>query len=339
MAVSKSRRSRRREIVDNIGLRVAGFATMDKLSAMKVFVRVAEAGSFAAVATQLGLARSVVTRQVAALESSLGTKLIARSTRRLALTSAGALYLEKCREILTLVEEAEGDLTDARHHIRGHIRLSVPLSLGVRYLTAMICEFTVAHPDVNIELDFSDRRIDLIAEGMDLAVRVTSELDDTVVAAAPDYLARRGRPRHPRELIEYECFGYVPTFRSSWPFIINRKLTWVRTHGRIQANNGDALLDAAIRGLGITYQPTFIAGDALRAGRVERILEQYPSIELGLFAVFPGGRYVPHRVRALVDFLAARIGDYPEWDRLDEKVAAAKRGPREAGRARDKHRS
>src|SRR3569832_232153 len=116
---------------------------MDKLSAMKVFVRVAEAGSFAAVATQLGLARSVVTRQVAALESSLGTKLIARSTRRLALTSAGALYLEKCREILTLVEEAEGDLTDARHHIRGHIRLSVPLSLGVRYLTAMICEFSV----------------------------------------------------------------------------------------------------------------------------------------------------------------------------------------------------
>jgi len=116
-------------------------------------------------------------------------------------------------------------------------------------------------------------------------------------------------------------------------------LTWVRTHGRIQANNGDALLDAAIRGRGITYQPTFIAGDALRAGRVERILEQYPSIELGLFAVFPGGRYVPHRVRALVDFLAARIGDYPEWDRLDEKEAAAKRGPREAGRARDKHRS
>jgi len=323
---------------------------MDKLSAMKVFVRVAEAGSFAAVATQLGLARSVVTRQVAALESSLGTKLIARSTRRLALTSAGALYLEKCREILTLVEEAEGDLTDARLHIRGHIRLSVPLSLGVRYLTAMICEFTVAHPDVNIELDFSDRRIDLIAEGMDLAVRVTSELDDTVVArrlgtcrsvvvAAPDYLARRGRPRHPRELIEYECFGYVPTFRSSWPFIINRKLTWVRTHGRIQANNGDALLDAAIRGLGITYQPTFIAGDALRAGRVERILEQYPSIELGLFAVFPGGRYVPHRVRALVDFLAARIGDYPEWDRLDGEETPAKRGRREAGRARDQHRS
>lgn len=301
---------------------------MDKLAAMKLFVRVAETGSFAAVATQLGLARSVVTRQVAALESSLGTKLIARSTRSLALTSAGALYLEKCRDILTLVEEAEGDLSDARREIRGHIRLSVPLSLGVRYLTAMICDFTTAHPQVYVELDFSDRRADLISEGMDLAVRVTYELDDTMVArrlgtcrsvvvASPEYLARHGRPRHPRELIQHECFGYVPTMRSSWPFVINRKLTWVRTRGRIQANNGDALLGAAIRGLGISYQPTFIAADALRAGLVERVLERYAPIELGLFAVFPSGRYVPHRVRALVDFLASRIGDFPEWDHLE----------------------
>lgn len=302
---------------------------MDTLAAMKMFVRVVEAGSFAAVATQLGVARSVVTRQVAALEARLGSKLIARSTRRLALTSAGADYVEKCREILTLVEEAEGGLSDARRDLRGHIRLSVPLSLGIRYLADLICEFTTEHSQVSVELDFSDRRIDLIAEGMDLAVRVAAELDDAVVArrlgtcrsavvAAPAYLARHGRPRHPRELIEHECFGYVPTLRSSWPFLINRKITWVRTHGRIQANNGDALLDAAIRGLGITYQPTFIAGDALRAGQVERILKKYPPIEMGLFAVFPGSRYVPYRVRALVDFLASRIGDYPEWDRFDE---------------------
>lgn len=300
---------------------------MDRLAAMKMFVRVAEAGSFAAVAAQLGVARSMVTRQIAALEARLGTKLIARSTRRLALTSAGAAYLEKCREILMLVEEAESDVSDARHELRGNIRLSVPLSLGVRHLTAMICDFTSAHPQVSVELDFSDRRIDLIAAGMDLAVRVAAELDETtiarrlgtcrsVVVAAPSYIARHGRPRHPRELIEHECFGYVPTLRSSWPFLINRKMTWVRTRGRIQANNGDALLDAAIRGLGITYQPTFIAAEALRAGAVERILEDFSPLEMGLFAVFPGGRYVPHRVRALVDFFAARIGDRPAWDRL-----------------------
>lgn len=308
---------------------------------MKMFVRVAEAGSFAAVAAQLGVARSMVTRQIAALEARLGTKLIARSTRRLALTSAGGAYLEKCREILLLVEEAESDVSDERRELRGNIRLSVPLSLGVRHLTPMICDFTGAHPQVSIELDFSDRRSDMIAEGMDLAVRVTAELDETtiarrlglcrsVVVAAPSYLTRRGRPRHPRELIEHECFGYVPTLRSSWPFVINRKLTWVPTHGRIQANNGDALLDAAIRGLGITYQPTFIAGEALLEGRVERILEDYPPMEMGLFAVFPGGRYVPHRVRALVDFLAARIGDMPEWDRPGLATPSPRRGRRGA---------
>ena len=297
---------------------------------MKMFVRVAEAGSFAAVAAQLDVARSVVTRQVAALEARLGSKLIARSTRRLALTAAGAVYLEKCREILTLVEEAEGDLSDARREIRGNIRLSVPLSLGVRHLTAMICDFTISHPQVSVELDFSDRRIDLIAEGMDLALRVTAGLEDTVVArrvgtcrsvvvAAPGYLARHGRPRHPRELSKHECFGYVPALRSNWPFYIKRKLTWVRAHGRIQANNGDALLDAAIRGLGITYQPTFIAAEAVADGRVDVILQDYPPIEMGLFAIFPGGRYVPHRVRALVDFLAARIGDRPAWDQLVKK--------------------
>ncbi len=292
---------------------------------MKIFVRVAEAGSFAAVATQRGLARSVITRQVAALEARLGTKLIARSTRRLALTAAGAAYLEKCREILALVEEAEGDLSDARREIRGRLRLSVPLSLGVRHLMAMIVDFTTLHPRLSVELDFTDRHIDLIAEGMDLAVRVTAELDDTVVArrlgicrsvvvASPAYLGRHGWPRHPRELINHECFGYVPTLRSSWPFIINHKLTWVRTRGRIQANNGDALLDAAIHGLGITYQPTFIAAQAIAAGQVEAILTDYPPSEMSLFAIFPGGRYVPHPVRALVDFLAERIGDQPPWD-------------------------
>jgi len=312
---------------------------MDQLAAMKMFVRVVESGSFAAVAGQLGLARSVVTRQVAALEARLGTKLIARSTRRLALTAAGAVYLEKCREILTLVDEAEGDLTDARRDIRGRIRLSVPLSLGVRYLTAMICDFTTLHPDVSVELDFTDRRVDLITEGMDLAVRVTAELDDTVVArrlgacrsvvvGAPAYFARHGRPRHPRDLINHECFGYVPTLRSSWPFVINRKLTWVRTHGRIQANNGDALLDAAVRGLGITYQPTFIAGDALRAGQVEAILADYPSIEMGIFAIFPGGRYMSQRVRILVDFLATRIGERPPWDRAGDEAKAPAAGRR-----------
>lgn len=296
---------------------------------MRTFVRVAEAGSFAAVARQLDLARSAVTRQIAALEAKLGTKLIARSTRRLTLTSTGTAYLERCRDVLALVDEAEGELQAAGGDIRGRLRMSVPLSLGTRYLMPMIAEFTAAHPRLEVEIDFSDRRVDLISEGMDLALRVTARLDETTVArrigssrsvvvAAPAYLARRGRPAHPRELIEHECFGYVPALRSKWPFFINGRLTWVRTHGRLHANNGDALLKATIQGLGISYQPTFIVADALRAGSVVPILERYPCQDLGVFAVFPGGRYLARPVRAMTDFLAGRLAGTPEWDRIDD---------------------
>lgn len=299
---------------------------MDRLDAMTTFVRVAEAGSFAAVAAQLGVARSVVTRQVAALEARLGTRLIARSTRSLSLTAAGAQYLERCREILGLVEEAESGLAGERGAPRGHIRLSVPLSFGLRHLMPLLADFTTIHPEVSLDIDFSDRPANLVEEGFDVAIRVTGRPRETavvrrlsvcrsVVVAAPAYLERHGTPRHPRELIDHECFGYVPALRASWPFMIDGELTWVPTRGRIQANNGDALLDAAIRGLGITFQPTFITAPAVEAGQLKVILAAFPAMVMDILAVFPGHRFVPHRVRALVDYLAQRIGPEPYWDR------------------------
>lgn len=299
---------------------------MDRLDAMQLFVRVAETGSFSGVAQRLNVARSVVTRQIAGLEAHLGTKLIARSTRRLSLTSAGAAYLEKCREILNLIEEAETGLAEEGKSPRGNIRVSLPLSLGVRELTPLISEFTDTHREVTVDLDFSDRKSKLIEEGLDLAIRITRQLEPTEVArrisrcimltvASPAYLARCGRPRHPSELAEgHECFGYTPAQRNSWPFMVEGELTWFPVHGRVHANNGDALLDFASRGLGITMAPSFIAIPAIREGRVEAILTEFPPIELGIFAVFPGNRFVPHRVRALVDYLAERIGDHPFWE-------------------------
>ena len=298
---------------------------MDRIQAMQTFVRVAEAGSFSAVAEQLGTARSAVTRQIAALESTLGTKLIARSTRKLRLTGAGSAYLEKCEEILRLVEEAESGLIEERAAPRGAIRLSVPLSFGIRHLMPLLCEFVTGNPGIRLSLDFTDRQADLIREGVDLAVRISASLEETTVArrigvcrsvvvASPEYLARHKRPVHPRDLAAHECFSYIPAMRSRWPFIIDGKLTWIRTQSRIEANNGDALLDAAIRGLGIAYQPTFIAAPALQAGLVKPLLMRYSNVELGIHAVFPGHRYLPQRVRVLVDFLAARIGNDPYWD-------------------------
>ena len=298
---------------------------MDRLDSMEIFRRVAELGSFSAVARQMDVARSVVTRQVAALEAHLGVKLIARSTRQLSLTSAGSAYLEKCREILNLVQAAESDVVRERQVPRGHIRISVPLSFGLRHLTPMLLDFGAAYPEVSLEVDYTDRKVNLIEEGADLAIRITRRLGPQDVArrisvcratvvASPDYLARHGEPQHPAALIEHECFGYTPVDRFAWSFVIDGQVENFPVRNRFSANNGDALLDAAERGMGITNPPTFIAASSIEAGLVRPILTDFALPELGIYAIYPGNRYVPQRVRLLVDFLVERIGPEPYWD-------------------------
>lgn len=292
---------------------------------MEVFIRVAEAGSFTAVADHLGLARSAVTRIVAALEAHLGTKLIARSTRSLKLTAEGEVYLERCREILGLVGAAEGDLSGGDRTPRGPIRISVPVSFGVRYLAPLVADFVSLYPEVSLDVDFNDRQVNLIESGIDMAVRITGQLDPTHVArrlstsrmltlAAPDYLARHGRPQVPQDLAAHHCLGYTASSRSSWPFQVEGETLWVPVKSRLQSNSGDALVDACQRGLGICRQPSFIAAPALRAGLLEAVLPDFPGPEVGIYAVFPSNRYLPTRVRALADYLAERIGPVPSWD-------------------------
>ena len=298
---------------------------MDRLTAMQTFVRVAEAGSFSAVAEQMNVARSAITRQIAALEAHLGVKLIARSPRRLSLTSAGAAYIEQCRDILDRIDEAEGDLAGERQTLQGTIRASVPMTFGLLHLTPLILEFSQAHPDIRIDLDFNDRRVNLIEEGMDFALRITDRLPETTVArrltacrsvvvASPAYLQVHGEPRHPDELTQRACLAYSLTSRSSWPFIVDGALHWVEISGPLTANNGNALQEAALQGMGIVYEPTFIAAEAIRAGTLVPILKAFPLPVLSMFAVFPGTRFVPQRVRVFVDFLAARLGPEPYWD-------------------------
>jgi len=299
---------------------------MDRLAAMQTFVRVAEAGSFTAVADQMNVARSAVTRQIAALEAHLGVKLMARSTRRLSLTSAGATYLDQCREILDRIDEAEGDLADERQTLRGTIRTTVPLTFGLLHLTPLILEFAQAHPDIAIDLDFNDRRVNLIEEGMDLGLRITDRLPETtvarrltacrsVVAAAPGYLRLHGEPKHPDELAQHACLPYSLTSRNSWTFLVDGVPHAVDISGPITANNGNVLQDAAIQGMGILYGPTFIVAEAIRQGKLLPILTKFPIPVLDMFAVFPGNRFVPRRVRAFVDFLAARLCPEPHWDK------------------------
>ena len=292
---------------------------MDRFDAMRLFLRVAELGSFSAVALQAGVARSVVTRQIAALETHLGVKLMARSTRRLALTSAGSAYLEKCRVILNLVEAAEADVAAERLTPRGNIRISLPLSFGIRRLAPLLLDFSQRHPEVSLDMDYSDRRSNLIEEGIDLAIRITRRLEPgdvarkigtgrMLVVAAPEYLARHGRPQHPAELAHHECLGYASVGTPMpWQFMIDGQLESFPVRSRINANNGDVLTEAAAQGLGITLQPDFIVASYLDAGRVEQILADFAVPELGIYAMLPSNRHVPHRVRVLMDALAAAL--------------------------------
>ena len=290
---------------------------------MRVFVRVAELSSFSAVAQQMGVARSVVTRQVAALEQHLGVKLMARSTRRLTLTSAGAAYLEKCRVILNLVEAAETGIAEQRQSPRGHIRVSLPLSFGLKRVLPPLLDFARDHPDVSIDMDYTDRRVNLIEEGFDLAIRITAQPGSTEVArkmgsislhtlASPDYLARFGKPLHPSALAQHECLAYnSPGATSSWTYRVDGNWKNFAVPSRISAGNGEALTEAAAQGLGITVQPDFVAEPYLATGRVVKLLEEFVLPELGLYTILPGHRQVPHRVRVLMDFLATSLPSLP----------------------------
>lgn len=294
---------------------------MNRLDAMHIFVRIAELGSFTAVAEQMGLARSVVTRQIAALETHLGVKLMVRNTRRLSLTSAGSAYLEKCRVVLDLIEAAEASVMEERLTPRGNIRIGVPLSFGLKKLTPMLLEFSERYPDINLEMVFDDHQMNLIEEGMDLSIRIATQLapGDIVrklgscrlfTVAAPAYLRKHGTPQHPAELIDHACLGYTLTANGlSWVFMVDGHPETFYIQSRIKANNGDALTEAAARGLGITRQPDFIIEDYMASGQVECILEAFNTNDLGIYAILSSNRYVPHRVRVLLDFLANQLGD------------------------------
>ena len=292
---------------------------MDRLQAMQVFTRVAQTGSFSAVSQQLNVDRSWVTRQIAALEKHLGVKLFTRSTRRLSLTPAGSIYLEKARVILNLVDAAESDAVEERAVPRGAIRLGVPLSYGLQVLTPWLLEFSKRYPAIELSIDLSDEKANLIEQGLDLSIRITSHLQPgdvvrkladcpMVTFASPRYLSQHGVPQRPQDLEQHECLVYsnAPTI-TQWNFQERKKKINVAVRGRIMANNGLLLTEAAAQGLGITKQPYFIAKPYLDRGVVRPLLENYEGAPLGVYAVLPSNQYIPHRISVLMQFLAERL--------------------------------
>jgi len=244
-----------------------------------------------------------------------------RSTRRLSLTSAGSSYLEKCRVILELVEEAEAGMMEERLTPRGPLRVSLPLSYGLRRLVPLLLEFSETYPEISLAMDFSDRQLNQIEEGIDLSIRITAQpeageivrrLGSTrlIAVAAPDYLAEHGRPIHPSQLAGHACLGYSPQVNNRpWTFLVDGQLQTFQLPWRLQANNGDALTEAAVQGLGVSVQPDFIVADDLAAEKLEAVLEAFAPPPLGVYAVLASNRYVPHRVRVLIEFLASRLAE------------------------------
>ncbi len=305
---------------------------MDKLDAMQTFVRVAQAGSFTAVADQLQVARSVVTRQIAALEKHLAAKLITRSTRNLTLTAAGSAYLEKCRVILNMVDAAESSLTEENAVPRGRIRLALPLSFGLQRLMPALLDFAKVQPHVELLLNFSDQRSNLIEEGIDLAIRITADLQPgdilrqlgscrLLTVAAPAYLALHGCPTHPAQLQHHECLVYsMSSNTATWPYRVAEGLVdavqQFAVRGRLTANNGLALMQATAQGMGIALQPDFLAAPFVARQEVGEILTDFASPPLGIYAVLPSNRYIPHRVGVLMDYLAGVLQDEDTAQRM-----------------------
>jgi len=288
------------------------------------FVRVAETGAFARAADQMGVAKSILSRRVARLEEQLGAKLLTRTAQGAQPTDIGAAYFARASNILADLDAAREIVADAVTQIAGPIRLSGPLSFGTQYLAPALADFAALYPRVELHISLEDRNVDLAAGGYDLAVRIGSLADSSLIArriapvrsavlASPAYLAERGRPLHPRDLAGHDLLQYS-NVSGQWRFKVGGKWEHPRGAARLRSNNGEMLRHAAERGLGLVILPTFIASPSIQSSALEVILRDYPLEESGLHALMPPGRAATARVRALVDFLAQRFGPEPDWD-------------------------
>jgi DNA-binding transcriptional LysR family regulator len=304
---------------------------MDRLGSMEMFVVAVESGSFSAAGRRLGLAPSSVARAIGALEDCLGVRLLNRTTRSLSLTEAGRLYHERTRRILAEVEEAQLSVAQLEAAPRGTLRISMPVVFGRLHVAPALASFLARYPDLRLDLSMTDAFVDLVEEGIDVAVRI-GELQDSsliarrlapsrrVICGSPAYFARRGVPAVPAELRHHDCLFYkLPGGRGSWRLRApDGQVHEIEVSGSLRANNADALHAAALGGLGLAILPTFITGPDIRQGALRAIFADHqvsPSaLDANIYAVFPYSRHLSPKVRAFVDFLRARFAPPPYWE-------------------------
>ena len=302
---------------------------LENLTSIATFVRLAETRSFTVAANQLGMSGPGVSKTIARLERHLGTRLFNRTTRSVSLTDDGEAFLERCRRILEDVQEAEELLTSRRLTPRGRLRVQMPLGFGRLVVLPQLAGFLDAYPDLSVDVDLSDRIVDFADEGLDLAVRIGEIADSRVIArrlydirfvtcASPAYFAEHGTPRKPEDLAKHRCLPYwMPQVgrRREWPFGQHGVRFAFAPTGRLNVNNTEALIDAAIRGEGIVSAATFLAAEAITSGKLKVCLRDFVTTGPSVSVVYLPSRHLSARVRAFLDFLGAVVPEHPSWDR------------------------
>lgn len=288
---------------------------MDKFQEITTFTAVVDAGSFVKAADRLNMSKAAVSRHLVDLETRLGIRLLHRTTRKLSLTEEGELFYQRCKEILEAIESAENEITSHTDDVSGHIRINAPFSFGIRKLAPLWGIFHQKYPKVTLDVVLSDRLVDVVDEGYDVAIRiaalssstmVSKKLTDTriVLCASPEYLKKHGTPTKPADLVNHQVINYSYwAGKEEWSFDGPKGKESVHIKPFMQTNNGDTCLVAAIAHQGIVLQPSFIVGDAIRAGDLVEIMPKYKSIELGIYAIFPTRKHIAPKVRVLIDFL------------------------------------
>jgi len=297
---------------------------MQDLNEIAIFARVVKEESFTRAARALGLPKSTVSERVSRLEERLGVRLLERTTRHVRPTAAGAAYYERAARVVAEIEEANAAVTDIHRSPKGLLRIGSPLLFGHAFLGDFVAEFLVAHPEVEIELIVADRRFDVVEEGLDLAVHVLGPIEASLIArkigsaermcvASPAYLAEREPPKLPKDLLEHSCLVSSNDRRATWVFSKEGRSESIAIHGRYSVNSVQLALSAALRGAGIAVLPAFFCAEALRAGHLAPVLEDWSPGRSEIHVVYPGSRHLSARVRLFVDALIDRFTHLPPW--------------------------
>jgi DNA-binding transcriptional LysR family regulator len=291
------------------------------LNAYAVYAKVVELGGFTAAADALGLSKSMVSRQVSTLEDALGVRLLNRTTRRIALTEAGAVVFERAQRIVLEAQEAAEEATCVEGAVRGQLRINAPMSFGIAQLGTVMPDFMARYPELTVDLVLNDRRVDLIEEGFDVSLRISALTDSSLIArqlapveryivGAPSYFEKHGVPKRPTDLADHPFLLYTLLSRPNLLELTNGegKSEQVEMKGRFLCNNADAMQTMMLAGTGLTFSPDFICHEHLKSGKLVRVLEDWSVPALTLHAIYPHTRHLSAKVRAFVDFSVEKFG-------------------------------